>query len=177
MSSSAAMTARNDAAFSRKHSPTPTLAMSTPPSAGPRMRDELMTTPFRPTALARSSGPTISYTKLCWDGMPRASAVPVSAASSQIIHTVTTSVTVSTPSTSASTAATDCVARSSLRLSTRSASAPDHAPSTRMGPNCRPTVMPRSTLLPLSCSTSQACATPCIQVPLMETTWLKKKSL
>ena len=36
------------------------------------MRDELITTELSPTALAMSSGPTISYTKLCCDGMPSA---------------------------------------------------------------------------------------------------------
>jgi hypothetical protein len=39
-----------------------------------------------------------------------------------------------------------------------------------------PTVMPRSTALPVRLSTSQFWATDCIQVPLMETTWLKKNS-
>ena len=66
------MTATNDAALMKKHGATPTPAMSTPPMAGPMMRDELMTTELSPTALARSSGPTISYTKLCRDGMSRA---------------------------------------------------------------------------------------------------------
>ncbi len=118
------MTAMNDTALMKKQGATPTPAMSTAPIAGPMMREELMTTELSPTALARSSGPTISYTKLCCDGMPSAVAVPVRPASTQIIHTVTTSVTTRTPSTSASIAAAACVAISSLRLSTRSASAP-----------------------------------------------------
>ncbi len=108
--------------------------------------------------------------------MPRAVAVPVRPASTQIIHTVTTSVATSTPSTSASSAGAACVKISSLRLSTRSASVPPHAPKRSTGPNCRPTVMPRSSALPVRLSTSQFWATDCIQVPLMETTWLKKYS-
>ena len=34
--------------------------------------------------------------------------------------------------------------------------------------------MPRSRLLPVISRTSQACATDCIQVPLMETIWAAK---
>ena len=60
MSSSATITARNEAALKKKQGATPTPAMSTPPMAGPMMRDELMMTAFSPMALARSSGPTIS---------------------------------------------------------------------------------------------------------------------
>ena len=60
MSIRAPITARNDAALKKKHGATPKLAMSTAPIAGPMMRDVLMTTELRPTALARSSGPTIS---------------------------------------------------------------------------------------------------------------------
>jgi len=36
--------------------------------------------------------------------------------------------------------------------------------------------MPRSTPLRVSCSTSQLWATDCIQVPLIDTIWLKKNS-
>ena len=176
MIASAPITARNDAALKKKHGATPTLAISTAPMAGPMMREELMITEFSPTALATSSGPTISYRKLCCEAMPRAIAVPVRPARTQTIQTVTTSVTARTPSASASAAATDCVPISSLRLSTRSASAPPHAPKTSTGPNWSPTVIPRSTALPVRLSTSQFWAIDCIQVPLMDTTWLKKNS-
>jgi hypothetical protein len=81
---------------------------------------------------------------------------------------------VSTARMSAKTAAAVCVAMSRRRLSTLSASAPAQAPRTSTGPNCRPTVMPRAMPLPVSCSTSQLCATDCIQVPLIETTWEMK---
>ena len=60
IASSATITATNDAALKKKHGATPTAAMSTAPMAGPMMREELMITEFSPTALARSSGPTIS---------------------------------------------------------------------------------------------------------------------
>ncbi len=106
--------------------------------------------------------------------MPSAVAVPVSPASTQIIHTVTTPVAARTPSTAARTAAATCVRIRSLRLSTRSASVPPQAPKIRTGPNCSPTVIPRSRALLVMLRTSQFCATDCIQVPLMETTWLKK---
>ncbi len=100
--------------------------------------------------------------------------MPVRPESIQIIQTFTTSVNVSAASASAKSAAADCVAMSRRRLSTRSASAPAQAPRTSTGPNCRPTVMPRATPLPVSCSTSQFCATACIQVPLIETIWETK---
>ncbi len=57
---SATITAPNDTALMKKHGDTPTPAMSRPPIAGPTMRDALMITALSPTALARSSGPTIS---------------------------------------------------------------------------------------------------------------------
>jgi len=56
----ATMTATNETALRKKHGATPRPAMRSPPSAGPRTRDVLMVTALRPTALARSSGPTIS---------------------------------------------------------------------------------------------------------------------
>ena len=172
----APITAMNDTAFTKKQGATPAQAMSTAPIAGPMMRDELITTELSPTALARSSGPTISYTKLCCDGMPSAMEMPVRPVSTQIIHTVTTSVTTRTARTRARTAAAVWVAIRSLRLSTRSASAPPQAPRKSTGPNCRPTVIPRSTELPVRLSTSQFWATDCIQVPLIEITWLMKNS-
>ena len=60
MSARAPITARNDAALKKKHGATPKLAMSTAPIAGPMMREMLITTELSPTALATSSGPTIS---------------------------------------------------------------------------------------------------------------------
>ena len=43
-----------------------------------------------------------------------------------------------------------------------------------MGRNCRPTTIPRSTLLPVRCSTNHAWATVCIQVPDTEMSWAVK---
>ena len=150
--------------------------MSTALTTGPMTRDVLMTTELSPTALETSSGPTISYRKLWRAGMPKAVVVPVRPASTQIIHTVTTSVATSTPSASAKSAAPVWVRMMSLRLSTRSASAPPHAPNRSTGPNWRPTVMPTATPLLVRLRTSQFWATDCIQVPLMDTIWLKKYS-
>ena len=58
------------------------------------------------------------------------------------------------------------------RLGYRSAIAPPHRLNSSRGRNCRPVAMPRAVPLPwVSSSTSQSCATRCIQVPLLETTW------
>ena len=70
------------------------------------MRDALTITLLRPTALARSSAPTISKTNACRAGLSMAITQPCSRARTNTIQTVTTSVETSTPSASASTAAT-----------------------------------------------------------------------
>ncbi len=131
-------------------------------------------TAFSPTALATSSGPTISMTKLCRAGMSRASAMPVSSASPPTIQSSTTPAAVTTPRPSANTPADVCVTISSRRLSTRSASTPAHGPSTRMGPKSTATIEPSATALSVSSRTSHESATDCSQVPLIDTVWAMK---
>ncbi len=62
ITSSDVTTATKLAALTRKHVPMPTVAISTPPIAGPTARAALTVTEFRVTALRSSSGPTISRT-------------------------------------------------------------------------------------------------------------------
>ncbi len=65
MISSDATTATKLAALARKHTPTPTVAISTPPMAGPTARAAFTVTEFSVMALRSSSLPTISRTKAC----------------------------------------------------------------------------------------------------------------
>ena len=63
------------------------------------------------------------------------------------------------------------VTMSSLRRGLRSASVPPHSEKSRYGRNCSPVVMPRATPEePDRSSTSQSCATRCIQVPAFDRT-------
>ena len=62
-------------------SPPPNAAISRPASAGPMMRAVLKLAEFSPTALVRSSGPTISETKDCRAGASKAEATPRASAS------------------------------------------------------------------------------------------------
>ena len=148
----------------------PTVAMSTPASAGPAMRETLTMTLLRPTALNRSDGPTISTTKLWRDGLSTALMMPITPASTQTIQSVSTCMTTMRPRASACKVKAVWVTSISLRLSNLSASRPPTGPSTSTGPNCRATVMPRSRALPPRYQrTSAACAKDCIQVPLCDT--------
>jgi len=78
------------------------------------------------------------------------------------------------PRTRASEAIDDCVTIRIRRLSKRSAMTPPHVPASSIGTNCRPAVAPSATALPVSLSTSHACATDCIHVPDTEMAWPKK---
>ncbi len=61
-----------------------------------------------------------------------------------------------------------CMIRSTVRLGNRSAITPPIGESRSVGSSCRATVMPSAEPLPVSTSTSQACAVFCIQVPMLE---------
>ena len=64
-----------------------------------------------------------------------------------------------------------CVAIWTRRLSNRSATTPPQAPNSRIGRNCSAVSIPSATPLPVSCRTSHGAATPCIQVPVPESSW------
>ncbi len=53
------MNGTNDAAFAEKHATAPRLAIITPASAGPRMRDKLNCVAFSASAVPTSSRPTM----------------------------------------------------------------------------------------------------------------------
>ena len=80
----------------------------------------------------------------------------------------------STPRINASTPIIDCSAIINLRLSTRSATTPPYGPSSSTGNVCSATTTPILVPEPVSTSTSQDCATVCIQVPTREMAWPRK---
>jgi hypothetical protein len=63
-----------------KHHPIPTVAMSTPATAGPMTLEVVITALLRLTALATSAGPTISTTSARRAGLSMAVASPSTAA-------------------------------------------------------------------------------------------------
>ena len=78
---SAKITAAKDAALIRKTGPVPTSTMRNPASAGPMTRPRLNEALLSPTALGRSSRPTISMTNDCRAGASMAAPTPSSSAS------------------------------------------------------------------------------------------------
>ena len=121
---SEATTATKLAALMRKQTPSPTVAIRIPATAGPIMRATLTSTELRLTALRRCSGPTISSMNDWRDGFSNALLRPRSAARMPICQTWTDPVTVSTPRISACTPIAVWSAIISRRLSTRSATTP-----------------------------------------------------
>ena len=117
-------TAMKLAALIRKQTPSPTVAIKIPATAGPIMRAVLARTELRLTALRRCSGPTISSMNDWRAGFSNALFRPRSAARRPICQTCTSPVTVSTPRISACTPIAVWSAIVSRRLSTRSATTP-----------------------------------------------------
>ncbi len=117
-------TATKLAALARKHTPSPTVAIRIPATAGPIERATLTSTEFKLTALRRCSLPTSSIMNDCRAGFSKALFSPSSAANRPICHTCTSPVTVRIPSASACRPIALCSAIISRRLSTRSAITP-----------------------------------------------------
>ena len=117
-------TATKLAALTRKQTPSPTVAMRIPATAGPIARATLTSTELRLTALRRCSAPTSSIMNDWRAGFSKALLRPSRAARIPISHTWTTPVTVSSPRISAWTPIALCSAIIRRRLSTRSATTP-----------------------------------------------------
>ena len=96
---------------------------------------------------------------------------PSASANRYTCHSCACPLSTRTPSPAASTPWPTCVAISSLRRSTRSASSPAYGDSRSTGANCRAVVMPTATpdSSVSSVRTSQSWATRCIQVPTFAT--------
>ena len=117
-------TAAKLAAFSRKQTPMPTVAMRTPPMAGPTARAAFTVTEFSVMALRSSSLLTISLTKACRAEFSKALFSPRTTASRQISQKRAEPDTTSSPSIRAWNPMAICSAIMSRRLSTRSAMTP-----------------------------------------------------
>ncbi len=169
-------TATKLAALTRKHTPTPTVAMRTPPMAGPTARAAFTVTEFSVIALRSSSRPTISRTNACLAEFSKALFRPRMTARRQTSQNVTAPSTVSSPSTRAWQPMASCRTIISLRLSTRSATTPPYGARSRTGSVCSATTSPSLVLECVSTRTSQDCAVICIQVPASEIDWPAKYS-
>ncbi len=164
-------TAAKLTALITKHQPSPTVAIMMPATAGPTARAALIRVELRLTAFRRSSGPTISITKACREGFSKHWLRPSSSARISTSTKVTRLVRVRMPSASAWTPISDCSTTIRRRLSTRSATRPPYGPSSSTGSVCNAITIPSAAAEWVSCSTSQACAVDCIQVPTSEIAW------
>ena len=122
--SSEVTTAAKLAAFSRKQTPMPAVAMRIPPMAGPTARAAFAVTEFSVMALRSSSLPTISRTNDCRAEFSKALFRPRMTASTQISQNRGEPNTTSSPSARAWNPMAICSAIISRRLSTRSAITP-----------------------------------------------------
>jgi hypothetical protein len=104
----------------------------------------------------------------CRTGFSKALLTPSAAARTAISQSLIAPNTVSSPRTSACTPIRLWSTTISRRLSTRSAITPPYGPSSSTGSACSATTSPRSTLEPVSVSTSQDWAIICIHVPTSE---------
>ena len=145
-----------EAALATNAHPVPTAVIRMPAAAGPRIRPVLKIVELMPTALGRSSLPTISTTNDWRTGESTAATTPSAEASSSTCQYCTTPPRSSTPITSAMRAKPVWVARSSRRLSPRSASTPPHMPNSSDGPNCSAVTIPSAVPELVSWRTSQS---------------------
>src|SRR5258705_12147019 len=148
--------------------------MITPPMLGPTMRAELKHAELSEIALPTSARPTISATNDWRAGPSNTLASPTPVASTATCQYSTCPPYTSAPSTSAWAPITDWVTSNSRRLGTRSATAPDTIEKRRIGPNWSVPMRPRSSGDEVSWSTSQDCATVCIQEPTWATNCAEK---
>ncbi len=170
------MTARKLRALSAKAVAMPKAPIVRPATAGPITRAPLNIAELIATALPTSRAPTISIANAWRTGMSTAFAQPRSRASTMIIQTSTTPVSVSTVRTIASSIITTCTASSVCRFGRTSASTPANSPSTITGRNCAPATTPSQNGSPVSVRTSQPWATCWTQVPMSESAWPTKNS-
>ncbi len=130
ISSRLPMTARKLAALIAKQRVTPTVAISTPATAGPVARARLKRDALRETALGSSLRPTISKTKDWRAGMSTTCTAPPTAARTKTSHTVARPLSERTASAAALSIRVLWVATIVSRLSKRSTRGPPSRPST-----------------------------------------------
>ena len=118
------MIAENVTPFKMKHHPVPITPTSTAPTAGPKMRDDVITAVFSDVAFGISAGSTSSVTRLRRAGLSKAFAMPRNSDIAYTSGRLMTPVRSSTPSRSAWLAIADWVMIAIFRLFSRSAIAP-----------------------------------------------------
>ena len=160
----------------RKQSPTPAVAMISPPIPGPMIREALNRLELRATALGSSRRPTICTVNAWRDGVSRTITRPLSAASASTSHTTATWVRASTASAAAQTIDAAWVTTRVRRLSRRSEITPPRRPRTAKGPNWQAAMIPTAPAEWVSSSTSHDWATLCTQVPDTDTAWPMNQS-
>ena len=104
-------------------------------SAGPKIREPVITAVFNDIALPISCGGTNSVTNPRRDGLSIAPTNPRTPVKTNTNSTLMTPATSHTPSTIACSAISDCVTIVVRRRSNLSAKAPAHAPSSNIGKN------------------------------------------
>ena len=169
MPRSATIMAAKVSELSRKQVAIPTVAISTPATAGPKMRAAWIRALFRPTAFTTRSDPTISVTKLWRVGLSTAFTAPRANTRPKTIQASTRPPAVRPQRSSAGMAMSAWVTRSSRRFERRSASSPPQTAKSSIGRNWRAAVRPTAPALSVSVRISHISATICIQLPLSET--------
>ncbi|HEX4718310.1 MAG TPA: hypothetical protein VH300_07260 [Thermoleophilaceae bacterium] len=127
------MMAATPAASTAKRAPALTATITTPANAGPTARARLIATLFRATPAARRPGPASSGVSDWNAGTLAAIPAPSENVSSRIDAGVATWASVSAAAVAVDRSIHDCVASSSLRLSTMSVTAPASRASSTAG--------------------------------------------
>src|SRR5580692_2550156 len=162
------MTQKNEAAFSKKATPEPAIAITIPPNAGPTARATLKPTEFKATAGACCRGETTSGVMACHAGSFMTAPRPSKNGNSNRIHGVTFPSSVKTPSSAAATTIQPCVISSNRRRSTMSASAPAGKMTRKTGNVVAACTKPTINGDMVNWVISQPAPTFCIQVPVYE---------
>ena len=159
-----------------KQAPTPAVAITTPPIAGPITREPLKRLAFRATAFGSSSRPTNWNVRACRLGASKTAAVPPSRARTYTIQSSVCPLSTRTARRAEIAIDAACMTIIVLRLSKRSARTPAGSEKTVNGAKRRNASRPTATGECVSRTTTQASAMFCIQVPLSEITWPAKYS-
>ena len=166
----AVITARKLTALSANGQARPRTVMIRPPSAGPMARAMLMPTPLSATAWVSSGRGTRSGVIACQAGAPMAVMVPSRKVNRSRSPGVTRSAATITARSTATAAAVTWRASSSRRRSIRSARAPAGSANRNTGSVVAAWISATISGAGASEVISQAAATSCIQVPMLEIT-------
>jgi hypothetical protein len=150
MRASATSTAPNDAAFSRKAAPGPSVPSTMPPSAGPSAREALNCAEFRVTALSSAERGTSSLTNACHDGMFIPATRPLTPTRATRAAGEASPAAHTAQRLTATRAWTDWVTISTRRRAKRSATAPATGPASTVGMSCMNAARPTHAALEVS---------------------------